>query len=127
MQRDIWLGNEKLHCDFEDKNTLRKSQSPWTAISLAIQVSRKKHDGIGGSDWQSWCEIWIHSSGLDSLERWRSGVPLSGEWKVKLDYALEIHYTGIWECQLVVKIQSDSSTAKFFDGSVGSRTSNVTH
>ena len=25
VQRDIWLGNPKLHCDFEDKNTWTKS------------------------------------------------------------------------------------------------------
>ena len=41
VQRDIWLGNPKLHCDFEDKNMLTKSQSSWTAISMAIQ-SREK-------------------------------------------------------------------------------------
>ena len=35
------VGKPKLHCDFEDKNTLTKSPSSWTAISLAI----------GGSDW----------------------------------------------------------------------------
>ena len=64
--------------DFEDENTSTKSQSSWTATSLAIQ-SRKKARQVGGSDWQSRCEIWIHSSEVDSPERWRSGVLRSGE------------------------------------------------
>ena len=41
LQRDIWLGNPKLHCDFEDKNTLTKSPSSWTANQVAIQSGEK--------------------------------------------------------------------------------------
>ena len=35
-------------------------------------VWRKKHYRIGGSDRQPHREIWIHTSELDRLERWRS-------------------------------------------------------
>ena len=70
--------NTKKHCDFEDKNILTKSQFSWTAISLAIQ-SPEKHNGIGGSHWQSHFEIGIHCSELHSPERWRNGIVRSGE------------------------------------------------
>ena len=44
----------------------------------------KQHYGIGCSDRQSHSEIWIHSSELDSPERWRRKVLRSGENEVKL-------------------------------------------
>ena len=34
----------------------------------------REYDVIGGSDWKSHYKIWIHSSELDSIECWRSGV-----------------------------------------------------
>ena len=78
MQHGIFSGNTNLQYDSEDKNTLTKSQSSWTAISLGTQ-SREKHDGIGGADWELNSEIWIHTSGIDSAERGRSGILCSGE------------------------------------------------
>ena len=33
--------SQELHCDCEDKNTLTKSPSSWTAIALAIQLREK--------------------------------------------------------------------------------------
>ena len=50
VHRDISMGSTKLCCDFEDKNTLTKSHSSWTASSLAIEFE-KQYCGIGGSDW----------------------------------------------------------------------------
>ena len=37
VHRDISMGSTKLCCVFEDKNTLTKSQSSWTAFSVAIE------------------------------------------------------------------------------------------
>ena len=42
VHRDISMGSTKLCCVFEDKNTLTKSQSSWTAFSVAIE---KKYNG----------------------------------------------------------------------------------
>ena len=35
------VGKPMLHCAFEVKNTLTKTQSSWTAISLATQSAEK--------------------------------------------------------------------------------------
>ena len=66
-------------CDFEDKNMLTRSQSPWTATLLATQ-SR----GSVRRDW--WLRLvkhtvksGFHASALDSPERWRSGTLRSGK------------------------------------------------
>ena len=43
-------------------------------------VSRNSTTGlVGGADWCTHSEIWIHTSELESAERRRSGVPRSGE------------------------------------------------
>ena len=42
----------------------------------------KEHDGFGGADWESYGEMWIHTSELDTFESVRSGVLRSGEMKV---------------------------------------------
>ena len=40
------VGKPKLHCDFEDKNTLTKSTSSWTANLVAIQSGEKNTTGL---------------------------------------------------------------------------------
>ena len=57
----------------------------------------KEHDGIGGSDRKSHCEIWIDASERDSIERWRSGVSPSGQRRSS--WTIPDLCTKIWEFQ----------------------------
>ena len=45
MQRDIWLGKPKLHCDFEDKNTLKK---------LSVRGQRRADDPVSRMSTTGW-------------------------------------------------------------------------
>ena len=85
------------HRDIDFIPLRRAATSGWKTLSRIeiskTRVSRKNTTGLVAPDWQSHCEIWIHSSELDSPERWRSGVLRSGErrsnWTI-----LEIHIHG---------------------------------
>ena len=74
----------------ETGNVISMNMHAWH--TLAVQ-SREKHDGIGGSDWQSHSEIWIYASELDSPARGRSGVLRSGK-RMSSWIILEIHTHG---------------------------------
>ena len=69
----------------------------------------EEHDGIGGSDRETHCEIWINASELDSIERWRSGVLRGGEKRSS------------WTIPEIMKIeiQSDNSTANSLTDRLG--------
>ena len=117
MQRDIWLGNPKLHCDFEDTNTCTKSPSSWTAISLAIQSREKAR-----RDW------WIGNHTVKSGSTLQNVTALSGGEAefyavVKGDQvalSLRSIYMDLGMAMKVGK-QSDSSTANSLTDRLGAR------
>ena len=110
---------------------ISKTEPCWQDYSLRGQPFcwrpslEKEHDGTGSSDWEPHCEIWIDASGLDSIERWRSGVLCSGEGRSSWTIP-EIHEprSGNSNEDWNTKWQFDG---EFFDWSIGSRTANETH
>ena len=88
-------------------------------------VSRKGTTDFGGSDWESHSEIWIHSSELDSPERWRSGVLRSGErrssWTIP---EINVPRSGNSNEDRNTKRPLDG---EFLNGSIASGTANEAH
>ena len=117
MHRDIWLGNPKLHADFEDKNTLTKTQSSWAAISLAIQSREESTMGLvaqignhtvqSGSTLQTLTALSVGEAEFHALVK---------EGQVGLSLRSRYMDLGI---AMKVEIQSDSSTANSLTDRLG--------
>ena len=101
------VGKPKAAENGEDRSLLTRSHSCSQRFCWRPSLE-EEHDGIGGPDWDTHCEIWIDASELDGIERWRGRVLRSGK-RGQVGPSLRSIYQDLG-IPMKVEIQSDSST-----------------